>query len=128
MSTVLAIHALFGERLLPLLAVITAIWATVAWRPDQERSLPLRIFAYVISLQFLLGLVYWIYGISAGLPYLSFPFLLHPILGLLALGVAQMATRPRRLFGGLGRWAPLAALGAVLLLIVGGIVVARTAV
>lgn len=127
MGIVLSIHALFGERILPLLIVATAIWFAVSWRKEAPVPAAGRFFPRLVELQVLLGLIYFIYGITVGLPYLSFPFLLHPILGVLSAGVANMAVRPRGPFSGLGRWGPLAALGVLLLTVIGGIVVANVA-
>lgn len=126
MDVILTIHSIFGERILPALIVIAAIWFTVAWKPETPRSLPARIFPILVDIQFLLGLIYWIYGILVvGNPrYLEFPFLLHPLLGLLAVVVAHIAVRPGSMLSGLGRWAPLASLGALLLVVLGGVVIA----
>jgi hypothetical protein len=67
----------------------------------------------------MLGLTFWIYMIvmGAGAYYLAFPFLLHPILGLLAALVAQQAVRQNSLAARLGRWAPLATLGLLLTIV-----------
>ncbi|MBC8076322.1 MAG: hypothetical protein H7Y32_09640 [Chloroflexales bacterium] len=127
MGILLTIHALFGERILPVLIVAAAIWFAVAWRRDAPVPAAGRFFPLLVSLQFTIGLIYFIYGVAVGRPYLTFPFLLHPLLGLLSVGIAQMAVLPRGPFSGLGRWGPLAALGILLLSVIGGIAVANTA-
>ena len=130
MDIVRLIHAVFGERILPVLIVLVAIWLTIVWRPGQDMPRLARLFAVLVDLQFFLGLIYWLVSIfssaSARSVYLSFPFILHPLLGFLAAGVAHMAIRPSGPFAGLGRWAPLAALAVLLLLVIGNIVLGRT--
>lgn len=128
MGTILAIHAIFGERVLPLLIVIAAIWFTIAWKPGVPPARAARLFPVLVDIQFLLGLIYWLYGISVGLAgLLSFPFLLHPILGLLSVGIAHMSVRPRGFLSGLGRWAPLASLVVLLISVLLGIYIANMA-
>jgi hypothetical protein len=127
MGIFLAIHALFGERILPLLIIAAAIWFAVAWKPSQPVPAAGRFFPILVELQVALGLIYFIYGLVVGLPFLSFPFLLHPILGFVAAGVARMSVRPSGPFSGLGRWAPLAGLGILLLVVIGAIAVANMA-
>ena len=128
MGTILSIHALFGERVLPALIVIAAIWFAIAWRPGAQPMLAARLFPVLVDIQFLLGLIYWLYGISVGLAgLLAFPFLLHPILGLLSVGIAHMSVRPRGFMSGLGRWAPVVSLVVLLISVLLGVVVARTA-
>ncbi len=128
MGTIRWIHAAFGEMILPLLIVIAAIWFTVSWKPDQQRTLPARIFPILVDIQFVLGLIYWIYGIASGLGglYLGFPFILHPILGLLAVAVAHLAVRPGGPFSNLGRWRPLVALGLLLVIVLGAVVISTS--
>jgi hypothetical protein len=52
---------------------------------------PARLFHILVDVQVMLGLSYWIYLIvcGAGARYLAFPFLLHPIVGLLGGALAQ---------------------------------------
>jgi len=131
MEAIRSIHALFGERILPLLIVIGAIWFTVAWKPG-ARNPAARVLAILVDIQATLGLLYFIYGIvvaggSLGAKLLSFPFLLHPLIGLIAAGVGHMAVRPDGPFGRLGRWSALAGLGVLLLLVVINIIIATRA-
>ncbi len=127
MGFVYTVHAIFGERILPLLIVVAAIWFTVTWTPNTARTLPARIFPILVDIQATLGIIFWLYGII-GLErnyYLAFPFILHPLLGILAAVVAHVSLRPRGAIRNLGRWAPLAALGVLLLLVLSGIIVAH---
>lgn len=129
MSVILAIHRIFGERILPLLLVAAVIYLTVSWRPNAPRSPVSRLVPALVGAQVALGALWWIYLIANGaLVYLQFPFILHPVLGLLTAGVAQLAFGRRNLFAGLGRWAPLTALAVLLALVVGNVALARLAV
>jgi hypothetical protein len=128
MGVIFQIHSIFGERVLPLLIVLAAIWFTVTWKPNTPRSLPARIFPVLVDIQVTLGIIYWIYLLvsapeTAPARYLSFPFLLHPILGIIASGLAHAAVGKRRPFANLGRWAPLASLGLLLVIVIGGVYV-----
>lgn len=129
MSTLFAIHGFLGERLLPLLIVLAAIWLVVRWRPDPQPDLVARLFPVLVDIQVALGIIYFVYGLvtGAGARYLTFPFILHPILGILAAGVAHMAVRPRGFAAGMGRWAPLVPLALLLVLVIGNVVLARAA-
>lgn len=124
MDIITQTHALFGERVLPLLIVVAAIWFTVTWSPNQGRTLPGRIFIWLVALQFVLGLIQWVYGLFLGRQdYLSFPFILHPFLGLLAILLAPFAVYPRERgpLRSLGRWGPLLLLTVLLLIVAGSI-------
>ncbi len=127
MGFVHTVHAIFGERILPLLIVVAAIWFTVTWKPNTARTLPARIFPILVDIQATLGIILWLYRISGlgAIYYLTFPFILHPLLGILAAVVAHISLRPRGAIRNLGRWAPLAALAVLLLLVLSGIMVAR---
>lgn len=116
MGTIFLIHRLFGGMILPVLLLAAAVWFTITWKPDMWPGRPAGLFHILVDIQFLLGLSFWIYLIvsGAGGYYLAFPFLLHPLLGLLTATVAQQAVRRRGLATRLGRWAPLATLGALL--------------
>lgn len=125
-SLIASIHSIFGERVLPLLIVIAAIWFTVTWKQDAPRSLAARIFPVLVDIQVTLGIIYWIYLLFATTGdtqarYLSFPFILHPLLGILAAGLAHMAVGKRSPFNALGRWAPLASLAMLLIVVIGGV-------
>lgn len=122
MDIIFTIHSIFGERILPLLIVIAAIWFTVTWKPQAERTLPARIFPILVDIQFVLGLIYWIYGIFRGNAiYLGFPFILHPLLGFLAVIVAHVAVNPRGRMQRLGRWSPLVSLVVLLVVVIAAI-------
>jgi hypothetical protein len=119
MGTIFLIHRLFGGMILPLLLLGAAIWFTVTWKPDTWPGRPARVFHILVDIQITLGLSFWIYMIvmGAGAYYLAFPFLLHPILGLLAATVARQAVRQGGLATRLGRWAPLTTLGLLLVIV-----------
>lgn len=127
MSIIYTIHSTFGERLLPLLIVLTAIWLTVRWRPGRQPDLLARIFPVLVDIQVTLGIVFFVYGLfnGASARYLAFPFLLHPIFGILAAGVAHTAVRPRGFASGLGRWTPLVSLGLLLVIVVTNVMIGR---
>jgi hypothetical protein len=129
MGTIRLIHATFGERILPLLIVVVAIWLTVTWRADVRAGVPARLFAVLVDLQVTLGLIFFVYGLVVGpevrARFLSFPFLLHPILGLLAAGVAHMAVKPDGPARRLGRWGPLVVLAVLLVIVMGNVFLAR---
>jgi hypothetical protein len=57
--------------------------------------------------------------------YLGFPFILHPILGLIAAGLAHMPMGASNPLRSLGRWAPLASLGVLLLIVVSNALIAK---
>ncbi len=130
MDVIRSIHGVFGERILPLLIVIAAIWFTVTWKQGVANPAA-RFLPILVDIQFTLGLIYWIYGIAAGgslgAKALSFPFLLHPILGLISVGVAHMAVRPNGPFSRLGRWSYLTSLLVLLVSVIIGIVIASRA-
>jgi hypothetical protein len=127
MDVVFTIHQIFGERVLPILIVLVAIWLVVAWKPGAAPHPAARIFPILVDIQVTLGLIYFVFNLINGRgDYLSFPFLLHPILGFVASGVAHMSVRPDGPARALGRWAPLATLGALLVLVIANIVIARS--
>ncbi len=126
MNTIFTVHQLLGQRVLPIATVLAAIWLTVRWRPAAEPDVVARVFPLLINTQVLLGLVYFVYriGIGAAANLLTFPFLLHPVLGFLAAGVAQTTRGPGRLARRFGRWGPLISLGLVLLIVVANVAIA----
>ena len=127
MSVLFIIHQTLGERVLPLLIVLAAIWFTVTWKPDAPPNLVARLFPMLIGIQVLLGITYWLDLLIGGnTRMLSFPFILHPLVGFLAAGVAQMAVKGGP-FRRLGRWAPLAALLVLLVLVIVNVMLAKTA-
>lgn len=129
MGIIYQIHSIFGERVLPLLIVVAAIWFTVAWKPGQQPHRAARLFPILVDIQFTLGLIWWIYLIASGggAIYLGFPFILHPLMGLLSVGIAHMSVSAKGPFSRLGRWSALAGLGALLVSVLAGVVLARTA-
>jgi hypothetical protein len=126
MNVLFTIHQIFGERVLPLLIVLTAIYLTVTWKPDAPPNVVARLFPPLVGIQVLLGLIYWVYLLIGGnRQVLSFPFLLHPLIGFIAAGVAQMAIKGGP-FRRLGRWAPLMALLVLLVLVIVNVMLAKT--
>src|SRR5436305_15057914 len=104
MTVLFTIHRILGERVLPLLIVIAAIWFTVTWKPDAPVSLIGRFFPVLVDIQVTLGIIYYLYLLIGGnMRVLSFPFILHPLFGLIAAGVAHMALKGGP-FRRLGRW------------------------
>ena len=120
MNNVFMIHRLFGGMILPGLLLLAALWFTAAWQPGRWPDRPARLLHALVDIQFLLGLTFWSYMVfvaGAGAKYLAFPFLLHPLLGLLAAAVAKYALRPGGRAARLGRWSPLASFGLLLVLV-----------
>jgi hypothetical protein len=131
MDIIYQIHSVFGERVLPVLVLLAAIFLTVTYKQGAPRSPVARIFPVLVDLQVTLGLIYWVYLlVSTSGPtqaqYLGFPFILHPLIGFLAAGLAHAAVGKRNPVASLGRWAPLASLGVLLVLIVVNITIAST--
>lgn len=132
MGLIYQIHSIFGEMVLPLLIVVAAVYLTVTYKPGAPRGPVARLFPILVDLQVALGLVLWIGQMVAGGPgalayYLGFPFILHPILGLVAAGLAHMAVGARNPLQSLGRWAPLASLGVLLVLVISNVLIASQA-
>jgi hypothetical protein len=127
MDIVILVHRWFGGLILPLLLLTAAIWFTVTWKRDAWPGRPARLFRVLVDIQFLLGLSFWLYMLvaGAGAYYLAFPFLFHPMLGLLAATVATLSVRPNSPAARLGRWAPLASLGLLLAIVLAAGTVAR---
>ena len=119
MGTVFLIHRWFGGMILPLLLLAAAIWFTVTWKRDSWPGRPAKAFRMLVDTQFLLGLSFWLYMIyvGAGARYLAFPFILHPMMGLLAATVATLSVRQGHRVARLGRWAPLVSLGLLLVVV-----------
>lgn len=128
MNIIYTIHQILGERVLPLLIVVAAIWFTITWRPDARAGVPARAFAVLVDIQVMLGLIFFVYMLlrGAGARYLTFPFILHPIIGLLAAGIAHGAVKPDGPARRLGRWGPLVALLVLLVLVIGNVMIARS--
>jgi hypothetical protein len=79
----------------------------------------------LVDIQATLGILYFIYMlmIGGGAKLFSFPFILHPILGLVAAGIGHMAVG-KGPFARLGRWAPLAGLAVLLVLVLINVMIA----
>jgi Na+-transporting NADH:ubiquinone oxidoreductase subunit NqrB len=130
MAFLSTIHGVFGEMILPVLILAAAIYLTAIYRADAPRGPVARIFPVLVDLQVTLGIILWIYLLfttsgDTQARYFSFPFILHPILGILAAGLAHAAVGPRNPLRNLGRWAPLASLAVLLVLVVSNVFLAR---
>ena len=127
MNAIYTIHQILGERALPLLTLLAAIWLTIRWRPDARRDPVARFFPVLIDIQVMLGLIYFIYriAIDSAANLLTFPFLLHPILGFLSAFIVHRSLRPGSFTSGLGRWQPLASLLLLLVLLVASVAIAK---
>lgn len=127
MQLVRQIHVIFGREVLALIIVAAAIYLTVTYKPDAPSSIVARAFPVLVDIQVTLGLIYWIFLLFAS-PirefYLGFPFILHPVLGILAAGLAHMAVGARNPLRRMGRWAPMASLMVLLVLVLSNVVVA----
>ena len=126
MNIIFTIHQILGQLVLPIVTVLAAIWLTVRWRPTAEPDAVARFFPMLIDLQVLLGLIYFVYRIAIGAAanLLTFPFLLHPVLGFLAAGIAHTTGRPGSFASRFGRWGPLISLGLLLLIVVANVAIA----
>jgi hypothetical protein len=129
MGVIYTIHSMLGERILPVLIVLVALYLTFIAKPGPGRDPVARFFPVLVDIQVLLGILWMVFLLiqGDGARLMSFPFILHPILGLLSAGVAHMAVSARGPFARLGRWAPLAGLVVLLVLVGAGIAVARSA-
>jgi hypothetical protein len=124
-ATVRSIHAIFGREVLAVIIVAAAIYLAFTYRPGAPRSLVTRIFPVLIDIQATLGLIYWLVSIFAGFNYfLTFPFILHPLLGLVTAVVAHILMGVRTPFARLGRWAGPSALGIILVLVLSNAMIA----
>ena len=123
-------HAIYGREVLALIIVAAAIYLTTTYKPGVAPGIVARIFPVLIDIQVGLGILYWIYLLFAS-PirdyYLSFPFILHPILGIVAAGLAHMAVGKNNPLRGLGRWAPMASLAVLLILVLSNVAVVMVA-
>lgn len=128
MDLIKTIHSVFGEMVLPLLIVAAAIYLTVTYKPDAPRGPVARIFPVLVDIQVGLGIILYVYllfatsGPTQAL-YLGFPFILHPIIGILAAGLAHMAVGTKNPLRSLGRYAPLASLGVLLVLVISNVLI-----
>lgn len=127
MNTIYVLHATLGEMVLPAVIVLAAIWLTVRWKPEAQPDIVARLFPMLVGLQFLLGTTFFVYGLASGAAgrYLGFPFILHPILGLLAVILASRVSKPRGWATKMGRWTPLATLGVLLVIVMSNILIAN---
>lgn len=131
MDIIYQIHSIFGEMILPILIVAAAIYLTVTYKPGAPLSPIARAFPILVDLQVGLGILLWIVNIvsipGGAAYYLGFPFILHPIIGIIAAGLAHMAVGARNPLRSLGRWAPLASLAVLLLLVISNVLLASQA-
>ncbi len=127
MAVVLSIHRVLGEMILPLLTLIVAIWFAVTWKPGGAAHPAARFFPMLVDLQAALGIIYFVFLVIGGnTQVLSFPFILHPLLGLVAAFVAHRAVRGNGLLPNLGRWSPLASLLILLVIVIANVMLAAT--
>lgn len=129
MGLIRTIHGTFGEMILPILIVAAAIYLTVTYKPDAPRGPVARIFPVLVDIQVALGIILWVFLLfsttgATQASYYSFPFILHPLIGIIASGLAHAAVGPRNPLRSLGRWAPLASLAVLLVLVVSNVFVA----
>ncbi|MFQ3663407.1 MAG: hypothetical protein SNJ69_13550 [Chloroflexaceae bacterium] len=127
-SVVFQIHSILGEMILPVAIVAVAIYLLITYRPNAPRGPVTRLFPVLVDIQVGLGIIYWVFLLfntsgAAQARYLSFPFILHPLIGILAAGLAHMAIGARNPLRGLGRWAPLASLGVLLVLVISNVMI-----
>ncbi|MEF3273893.1 MAG: hypothetical protein K6356_05755 [Chloroflexus sp.] len=126
--TVRQIHAIFGREVLSVLIIAAAVYLTLTYRPNAPRSLVARFFPVLIDIQATLGLIYWLVGIFAGITYfLSFPFILHPLLGLVTAVVGHILFGTRSPLARLNRWAAPVGLGIILVMVLGNVLIAMSA-
>lgn len=115
------IHTMFGQDILSLLIVVLAIYLTMRYQNERfPRNGFTRAFPVLVDIQVALGIIYWVFLLfysPFSSVYLGFPFILHPVLGILAAGLAHMAVSERMPLRHLGRWAPMASLGMMLILV-----------
>jgi hypothetical protein len=128
MGLIKTIHGVFGEMVLPLLIVAAAIYLTVTYKPGATRGPVARIFPVLVDIQVTLGIILWVYLLfSTSGPtqasYFGFPFILHPIIGILAAGLAHAAVGPKNPLRNLGRYAPLASLAVLLVLVISNVLI-----
>lgn len=128
MDLIKTIHGVFGEMVLPLLTVAAAIYLTVTYKPDAPRGPVARVFPVLVDLQVGLGIILYLFILltTSGptqAQYLGFPFILHPIIGILAAGLAHMAVGAKNPLRSLGRYAPLASLGVLLVLVLSNVMI-----
>lgn len=101
------IHAIFGREVMTMLILIISIVLTVTYKPNVRSPLA-ALLPGLVHLQATIGVIYWaILVLSGAAYYFSFPFILHPLLGLVAAVVAQILGGKRSPIAGLGKWAPL---------------------
>ncbi|HZI19765.1 MAG TPA: hypothetical protein VEY09_14335 [Pyrinomonadaceae bacterium] len=126
MDTILQIHNLFGERVLPVLILIALVWLAVAWRPDAPRHVAARLLPVLIDVHVTLGLIIFLFGAFVGnARYTSLPFILHPVVGLATAGYGHVAVRGVP-FRRLGRWSVVASMALLLLLVLLNVVLAKS--
>lgn len=124
-STVRQIHGIFGREILSVVIIAAALYLAFTYRPNAPRNPVARIFPVLIDIQATLGLIYWLSGVFTGISYfLSFPFILHPLLGLATAVVGHILFGSRAPFARLDRWAAPAALGIILVMVLSNVMIA----
>lgn len=126
--TVRQIHGVFGREILSVVIIAAALYLAFTYRPNAPRNPVARIFPVLIDIQATLGLIYWLFGVFTGIAYfLSFPFILHPLLGLATAVVGHILFGSRAPFARLDRWAAPAALGIILVMVLSNVMIAIVA-
>jgi hypothetical protein len=128
MDLIKTIHGVFGEMILPVLIVAAAIYLTITYKADAPRGPVARIFPVLVDIQVTLGIILYVYILfttsgATQAQYLGFPFILHPVIGILAAGLAHMAVGAKNPLRSLGRYAPLASLAVLLVLVISNVLI-----
>ena len=123
MSYIFMAHRIVGSMVLPLLLLLAAIWFTATWKPSTwpSRSGTPVSRADRPAILARPGLLDRSDRAGGAAYYLAFPFLLHPIAGLIATVVAQLLVRPNAISARLGRWTPLLSFVSILVLVMGAV-------
>lgn len=94
MFTLWQIHRIFGEMILPILILLAAVWLVAKWQPGDGGNIAARILPVLIDIHVTFGIILYVNGaVQGNEKYLSFPFLLHPLLGLITAVYAHLAAK-----------------------------------